>query len=163
MKTSSIPPRLSVSAAFLLLGVLTAFATVSCGAETPLKNAPKAAQRQRPRRRSSESRSAKTFSSRSTATSVASSRPRRWCCARASSKGFYAVRIPKNMNTFSPRRPTPGRFTPPWSWPAAKPGSPVQFQPKFKPAHGTADQNQPAVSEGRQNHHGPGSAMGARL
>ena len=137
MKTSFIAPRLSIRAAFVLLSGLAAFAVVSCEAETPLKDTPKAADAPKAAPEVKRKQIGKDLFFEidgderrviaSAAVVLRQGQLEGLLCRKNTKEHEYILATQADARQIHAALVVAG----------AKPGSPVQFQPKFKPAHGT--------------------------
>jgi hypothetical protein len=135
MKTSSLSRRLPARAALFLLGGLAAFAAVSCGAETPPKEpskpAPKAASEVKRKQIGKDLFFEIDGDDRRVIASAAvvlrQGQLEGLLCRKNTKEHEYILATQADARQIHAALVVAG----------AKPGSPVQFQPKFKPAHGT--------------------------
>lgn len=131
MKTPRFARRLSVRAALFLFGGLAAFAVVSCGADTPPKEAPKAAPEVKRKEIGKdlffEIDGDKRRVIVGAAVALRQGQLEGLLCRKNTKEYEYILATQADARQIHAALVVAG----------AKPGSPVQFQPKFKPAHGT--------------------------
>jgi hypothetical protein len=134
MKTLSIPPCLSARAALFLLGGLMAFAAVSCGAEAPAppkepppKAAPEVKRKEIGKDLFFEIAGDQRRVIASAAVVLRQGQLEGLLCRKNTKEHEYILATQADARQIHAALVVAG----------ARPGSPVQFQPKFTPAHGT--------------------------
>jgi hypothetical protein len=137
MKTSSFQRRLSGRTALILLGGLAAFAALSCRAEAPPKDPPKATDPPKAAPEIKRKPIGKDISFETdgderrvivtAAVVLRQGQLEGLLCRKNTKEHEYILATQADARQIHAALVVAG----------AKPGSPVQFQPKFKPAHGT--------------------------